>query len=169
LAWAAVPGVSPKTAAMHARAPQQCMGLSGFSRHPPCWGPPPYPHACGAGTAATGRPRGHRSRTGDGYAWGGDATGARAPQHPAGRGHRRPSPQEPNPLSNRPIDECGTGAGEGSKREGKKERGFGWASVVYSRIQSQKLQVLKCTSSLPMDRPYMRRLMDGVHPISVAF
>jgi hypothetical protein len=35
-------------------------------------------------------------------------------QHPAGRGHRRPSPMRQTPLPNRPINECGTGAFYGS-------------------------------------------------------
>jgi hypothetical protein len=36
-------------------------------------------------------------------------------QHPAGRGHCRPSPMRQTPLPNRPINECGTGAFYGSR------------------------------------------------------
>jgi hypothetical protein len=49
-------------------------------------------------------------------------------QHPAGRGHRTPSPMRQTPLPNRPINECGTGACYGSKRKGKRERV--WMGIV---------------------------------------
>ena len=51
----------------------------------------------------------------DGSMWGRDATGPEPLLRPAGRGHRRPSPMRQTPLPNRPINKCGTGAGESSR------------------------------------------------------
>jgi hypothetical protein len=87
-------------------------GCRTFSGHPPCWSrslsPPhgwpesPLRHEGIPGVTPAGRQ--------DGSMWGRDATGPESPLHPAGRGHRRPSPMRQPPLPNRPINECGTGA-----------------------------------------------------------
>jgi hypothetical protein len=129
------PEFQPSTA-IHAEITSSHAWLPDFSGHPPCWGPSLSPHMGGRrySSATEVSPEILQQDTGTVPCGAETPRGRRSAPHPAGRGHRRPSPMRQTPLPNRPINKCGTGACYSSEGEGKKREGLGGRVCVSTGV-----------------------------------